>query len=598
MSRKQIFLLFLVIYFGFSSALSVSAEVSKGSSISSDNFRILDAQHSVFGGVASSSSAKFLLTATIGDLTIGSASTTNFGVRSGFLYYPRVVAPILNTATAGNSKVFLSWIPASASQGFSISGYNVCSKLTSGGTYSCENVGNVVSYEKSSLTNGSSYTFKIQGKDGLSNVIATSNEKSATPASSAVAEAFNHSVFTSTTSNTLTLTNSNGTTSVLDFPANFYSHDIQLAVNSFPNDYFSSSKPAPSAKNFIGKTYDFSVIHSSTGDQISTISLPATITIGYSSADISGFNESTLAPYRWGSSDSSWQAISGATINTTNKTVTFSTANFSSFALFGASKSTSTPTSSGGGGGGGGGGITTTTTSTGSGTVILNGTAYPNSIVNVYNNGVLSVSIKADASSKFDVKLENIPSGARTIGVNSEDANGRKSITTNFIVTVNSGAIVTLTDILLAPTIDISSYSLSRGDNIRIFGQTAPISEVDVHVASEETVTRTLSDSNGSYAVLFNTQPLQENEHTTKSRTVFEKVKSPFSRVLQFSLSGRSKFKTADLNKDGKVNITDFSILLYWWNTKQTKGLGIADISNDGKVNVVDFSAMLFQWTN
>ena len=78
------------------------AEISIGASLSSDNFRVLDPQHSLFGGTASSSSSNFLLTATIGDLAIGSASATTFGWRSGFLYYPKVTAPTLNTATAGN----------------------------------------------------------------------------------------------------------------------------------------------------------------------------------------------------------------------------------------------------------------------------------------------------------------------------------------------------------------------------------------------------------------------------------------------------------------------------------------------------------------
>ena len=93
------------------------------------------------------------------------------------------------------------------------------------------------------------------------------------------------------------------------------------------------------------------------------------------------------------------------------------------------------------------------------------------------------------------------------------------------------------------------------------------------------------------------TKPLTEEEHTTKSRATFESLVSPFSHVLQFFVGKGGPLKTADENKDGKVNIVDFSIMLFWWNTKQAKGLGIADINGDGKVNIVDFSIMLFQWT-
>lgn len=52
----------------------------------------------------------------------------------------------------------------------------------------------------------------------------------------------------------------------------------------------------------------------------------------------------------------------------------------------------------------------------------------------------------------------------------------------------------------------------------------------------------------------------------------------------------------ADLNCDGRVNLTDLSILLYYW---QQKGAGIkADINKDGIVNLIDFSVMLYWWTN
>jgi hypothetical protein len=49
----------------------------------------------------------------------------------------------------------------------------------------------------------------------------------------------------------------------------------------------------------------------------------------------------------------------------------------------------------------------------------------------------------------------------------------------------------------------------------------------------------------------------------------------------------------ADLNKDGKVNLVDFSILLVYWKTSDAN----ADINSDGAVNLGDFSIMLFYWT-
>ncbi|MBI2097214.1 MAG: hypothetical protein HYT40_03670, partial [Candidatus Sungbacteria bacterium] len=138
-----------------------------------------------------------------------------------------------------------------------------------------------------------------------------------------------------------------------DFPPNFYTENLRLRAHSFQNNFLTSSKPPPSGKNFVGKTYDFGLLTES-GTEITNTSASISITMDYLDADVSAFTESTLAPYRWGSGDSSWQSISGSTLDTVNNTVTFSTAAFSSFAIMGAPvpAAETAPVASTGGGGG------------------------------------------------------------------------------------------------------------------------------------------------------------------------------------------------------------------------------------------------------
>lgn len=410
-----------------------------GASMSSDNYRVLDSNQMIFGGIASSSSSNFILTAALGNFAIGTSSFNTFTLRSGFLYYPKVVAPVLSTATAGNSQVALTWTAAMGYQGWNINGYNLCHKTT--GDYTCENVNNVTYSVKSSLNNGTTYTFKIEAKDGVGNVIAVSNELSAVP----------------------------------------------------------------------------------------------------------------VAP--------------------------------------------TTPPSSSGGGGGGGGYVPPASTGL-VGSVSIIGIAYPESTVSVYNDGVLASSVKASENAKFQIVLSNVVAGPHTIGLNSTDPNGRKSLTVTFTVNVMANTTVILSDLLLPPTIDISSAQLSPGDTLRIFGEAQPDSVVNIHVFSSEIINKTISDSEGSYELSFNTSPLAEDNHTTKSRAIVSKVATPFSQVLQFFIGKiLSRGGTSDINNDSKVNIKDFSIMLYWWNTKSSAGLDKADLNHDSKVNIVDFSILLFQWT-
>lgn len=131
---------------------------------------------------------------------------------------------------------------------------------------------------------------------------------------------------------------------------NFYTQDVTLYMFSYDKSVFEASKPAPSGKNFIGKTYKFVFINPD-GDTVSTLSQSATLVLIYTDADVSGIDESTLAPYHY--DGSSWQLISGSVIDAANNKVTFSTANFSSFALFGEPETESEPEPVPSGGGGG-----------------------------------------------------------------------------------------------------------------------------------------------------------------------------------------------------------------------------------------------------
>jgi hypothetical protein len=439
---RRSWLLALALLFFVLFSVAHGEEFHLGSSMSSENFRILGGQSVSVGGLASSSSSSFRLLGTIGEFLIGSSSATTFGLRQGALYFPVIIAPTLSTASAGNAQVALTWSAAQAVQGLSVSGYNVCVQ-PAGGSYTCESAGDVLAFTKASLTNGVAYTFKIQAKDAVGNIIAVSNEQSATPAA---------------------------------------------------------------------------------------------------------------------------------------------------------------PASSGGGssgGGGGGGGGSAAPSSGGTGTISIRGTAYGSSNVSVLLDSVTVSAVRAGANANFEITLAGVAAGTRLVGIYSEDANGRRSVTSTFQVLITSGSTISLADVFLAPTIDIGSRQLQRGQALRVFGQSAPQSEVDVHIFSDEFVTKTITDSAGAYAISFDTKPLAEDDHTTKSRALLAKAVSPFSQTLQFTVgTGGAKCNSrGNVNGDCKVNIVDFSILLFWWNTKVQRGLDIADINKDGKVNIVDFSILLFHWT-
>lgn len=268
-----------------------------------------------------------------------------------------------------------------------------------------------------------------------------------------------------------------------------------------------------------------------------------------------------------------------------------------------------TPPSSGGGGSGGGGpGVPGGTIVAVNPTkVVVTGKAYPNADVNILKDGSVVGVVRASGAADFLFETSNVTPGATTFGFWAEDTDNVRSIafTTTFQVTEN--AVTTVSGVFLPPTININSRTVKPGDIINLTGQTVPDVSVETRINSEvEHLAYASSTSSGKWELSFDTTPLEREEfHTAKAFFELEsdegdaEIKSGFSHSVSFYVGNKdvSEIMTADLNVDGKVNLIDFSILLFHWGTSGGSSDPPADINLDGGVGLTDFSIMLFNWT-
>ncbi len=259
-----------------------------------------------------------------------------------------------------------------------------------------------------------------------------------------------------------------------------------------------------------------------------------------------------------------------------------------------------TTTTTIGGGGGGGGYIPPLPPET---KVIFEGRAYPLSKVNVLKDGQLAVSTISGPDAKFYASIEGLSSGNYLFAVYSEDSHGRRSTLFTFPVFITQGVTTKISGIFIAPTIDINKSEVKRGENIAIFGQSVPQSDIVISVSSdEEFFTKTISDKDGIYLYNFDTSVLDYGSHYTKSKASIENLISGFSYSINFQVGTKTIMKKTikvpekgDLNNDKRVNLIDFSVLAYWYNRLLPSST--VDFNNDGKVNLVDFSIMAYYWT-
>ncbi len=275
----------------------------------------------------------------------------------------------------------------------------------------------------------------------------------------------------------------------------------------------------------------------------------------------------------------------------------------------GCTLNTSLCVSGGGGGGGGGGGSGKSGGSDNPPTgVVLSGRAYPGMKVTVLKDAQIAASTIADPGADFRIAVSGLSAGGYIFSAYSEDSQGRRSSLSTFPVTVTSGVVVEVGNIFIAPTIAVDKSEVKQGENIAIFGQSVPNSEITIAVNSnEEFFVKTPADKSGVYLYNFDTSLLEPERHETKSKAATGGAISSFGKIVSFVVGTKTILAQsskcpgkADLNDDCRVNLVDFSIAAYWYKRAISQDFTVREadrLSGDGKVDLVDFSIMAFYWT-
>lgn len=254
---------------------------------------------------------------------------------------------------------------------------------------------------------------------------------------------------------------------------------------------------------------------------------------------------------------------------------------------------------SGGGGGGGGGGSSSASLNS----VLFRGLAYPGSKVTILKDGILAASTQAGPDAKFEILVSDLPAKTYVFGVWAQDGQGKRSATYTFTVAVTQGITTSVSGIFVSPTISADKAEVKRGDIINIFGQGAPNSNINLIINSEkEIIKKTKTDTLGSWFYKFNSLEVEYGDHLAKSRVIYEDDISPDSPSVNFKVGTKNILVQADkiiykgdMNKDGRVSLSDFSMLAYWYKRPSPKPE--ADLNSDGIVDLKDFSIIAFYWT-
>ncbi len=256
------------------------------------------------------------------------------------------------------------------------------------------------------------------------------------------------------------------------------------------------------------------------------------------------------------------------------------------------------PTPQGPPGPGGGGG-----TFLKGGDVTLEGQTVPQGTLVVTQDGKIVKEEQLSVLGTFSDIFSQLERGTYTWGVYVRDGGGNRSSTYSSTIYLIGGTNNIIAPIYLSPTITTATTTIPIGNDVEISGFAIPLKQVlgvmnKLGNAEGTIITAsTTANGNGSWKMTLSTKGLTKGTYEVKAQSIVTaKDQSIFSPVLYIGVGENPNpdFKNrADLNRDGKVNLVDFSILLFNWKGSDAT----ADINQDGVVNLTDFSIMLANWT-
>lgn len=256
---------------------------------------------------------------------------------------------------------------------------------------------------------------------------------------------------------------------------------------------------------------------------------------------------------------------------------------------------------SGGGGSGGSGRSGGGSVNLGDSSISVSGSAYPGRTINILLDSEPVGSVRVATNGRFEFATKASP-GTASLSFWSTDESNTRSITFNTTFDVTQGAITNISGVTLPPTLRVSKQNVNPGDKITVSGQAVPNATIELHIDKSSPILTTTSDAKGLWSLELDTGTLSIAEHILKARSITGTspllTQSSFSTALQLFVGVDGKVTSpSDLNRDGKVNLIDFSILIFWWDTNGGNSNPPADISGNGKVGLEDFSILLFNWT-
>ena len=238
-----------------------------------------------------------------------------------------------------------------------------------------------------------------------------------------------------------------------------------------------------------------------------------------------------------------------------------------------------------------------------SNSVTISGFSFPDAKLTLLKDGQVATTLIANQDGTFTIVVNGLNFGLYQFAVFAEDRDGIASSSYVVNAPVYAAQNYAYTGVIIPPTISVSSTTLQMGEFVTVYGYAPPGATVLIEIPGRLTLGSTVADTSGFYRYEVRTS-LLAGLYQFRTRAQIGAMQSMQSKPIDVTYFDGTNppnpippqlAKCVDYSKDSRVNLVDFSILLFWFN-KLNPPIDI-DCNGDNTINIKDFSILMYFWT-
>lgn len=232
------------------------------------------------------------------------------------------------------------------------------------------------------------------------------------------------------------------------------------------------------------------------------------------------------------------------------------------------------------------------------------GKTFPGATVYILENGSVLATVESDAQGNFTYTNTQLNPTNAIFTLYATDAQNERTGSVSFTTVLKAGQTVLFDNILLPPIVTTDKQSVVPGEVINVYGRGIPDSTILISIDEiPGLVLPVVTDKNGKFSTSFSTENFAKGVYTIRTGLTYHGTLGTLGRLIEFTVGDKSiirqlpstRCSIADFDCNGKVDLVDFSILLYWFN-RPNPPVEI-NLNADNIVDLIDFSVLMYYWT-